>query len=135
MSFIFSICVIDRFSRTTTSSSAATKAELSGLAAFAGLVFAFANIGTNVAGNSIPFANDLTGMFPRYVNVRRGQLICAVLGFVICPWEIQVKAARFLSFLNGYTVFLGPLLGGQLCSSLSKPGLHNKIGFAYYLLS
>ena len=78
---------------------------------FAGLLFAFANIGTNVAGNSIPFANDLTGMFPRYVNIRRGQLICAVLGFAINPWAIQAKAARFLAFLNGYSVFLGPVVG------------------------
>src|SRR3984885_1669984 len=69
---------------------------------FAGLFFAFANIGTNVTGNSIPFANDLTGMFPKYINVRRGQFICAILGFVICPWQIQAKATRFLAFLHGY---------------------------------
>jgi nucleobase:cation symporter-1, NCS1 family len=101
---------------------------------FAGLCFAFANIGTNVTGNSIPFvsqhtvrislhlinfyyfpqqANDLTGMFPKWINIRRGQFICAILGFAICPWEIEAKAARFLAFLNGYTVFLGPLLGSE----------------------
>lgn len=78
---------------------------------FAGLLFAFANIATNVAGNSIPFANDLMGLFPKLVNIRRGQIICAILGFAICPWLIQAKAQRFLSFLNGYTVFLGPLVG------------------------
>lgn len=87
---------------------------------FAGLFFAFANIGTNVAGNSIPFANDLTGMFPKYINIRRGQLICACLGFLICPWEIQAKATRFLAFLNGYTVFLGPLLGGKSMPSMNR---------------
>jgi nucleobase:cation symporter-1, NCS1 family len=90
---------------------------------FAGLCFAFANIGTNVTGNSVPFANDLTGMFPKWINIRRGQFLCAILGFVICPWQIQAKAARFLAFLNGYSVFLGPLLGGQ--SSLSfQPALN-----------
>ncbi|KAF8234316.1 NCS1 nucleoside transporter [Tricholoma matsutake] len=81
---------------------------------FAGLFFAFANIATNVTGNSVPFANDLTGMFPRYINVRRGQFICAILAFAICPWEIEAKATRFLAFLGGYTVFLGPLLGIML---------------------
>ena len=78
---------------------------------FAGLLFGFANIGTNVAGNSIPFANDLMGLFPKYINIRRGQFICAILGFAICPWLIEAKAASFLAFLNGYTVFLGPLVG------------------------
>ena len=78
---------------------------------FCGFFFAFANIATNVAGNSVPFANDLSGMFPKYVNIRRGQIICAILGWVICPWLIQAKAQRFLAFLNGYTVFLGPVIG------------------------
>jgi nucleobase:cation symporter-1, NCS1 family len=88
---------------------------------FAGLFFAFANIGTNVTGNSIPFANDLTGMFPKYVNIRRGQFLCAVLGFVICPWEIEAKATRFLAFLGGYTVFLGPLLGSEFSIHYNFP--------------
>ncbi|KAI6964289.1 hypothetical protein D0869_02466 [Hortaea werneckii] len=78
---------------------------------FGGLLFAFANIMTNVAGNSVPFGNDLMGLFPKWINIRRGQIICAVLGFAICPWLIQAKADRFLAFLNGYTVFLGPLIG------------------------
>ncbi|KAL8867754.1 MAG: hypothetical protein Q9174_005455, partial [Haloplaca sp. 1 TL-2023] len=37
---------------------------------FGGLLFAFANIGTNVAGNSISFANDLMTVFPKQVNIR-----------------------------------------------------------------
>lgn len=47
----------------------------------------------------------------RVINIRRGQIICAILGFAICPWLIQARAARFLAFLDGYTVFLGPLIG------------------------
>ena len=47
----------------------------------------------------------------RVINIRRGQIICAILGFAICPWLIQARAGRFLAFLNGYTVFLGPLIG------------------------
>ncbi|KAL9116140.1 MAG: hypothetical protein Q9227_000509 [Pyrenula ochraceoflavens] len=78
---------------------------------FVGLLFAFANIATNVTGNSIPFANDVTNLLPRYLNIRRGQFLCAILGFAICPWLIQARAARFLAFLNGYSVFMGPLVG------------------------
>ncbi|KAK0252195.1 hypothetical protein LTR91_005500 [Friedmanniomyces endolithicus] len=108
---------------------------------FAGFLFAFANILTNVAGNSVPFANDLMGLFPKIINIRRGQIICAMLGFAICPWLIQAKATRFLAFLNGYTVFLGPLIGlllsdywlvrrgaGLSIRSLYTPGhAHNKL--------
>ena len=78
---------------------------------FVGLLFAFANVATNVTGNSVPFANDVTNLFPRFINIRRGQFLCAILGFAICPWLIQAKATRFLAFLNGYSAFMGPLVG------------------------
>ena len=45
-------------------------------------------------------------------QIRRGQILCALLGFAICPWKIEASASRFLGFLNGYTIFLGPISGG-----------------------
>jgi NCS1 family nucleobase:cation symporter-1 len=78
---------------------------------FAGALFAFFNIMTNVTGNSIPLANDLTGLFPKYINIRRGQFICAVVSFAICPWKIQAQATTFLAFLGAYTLFLGATTG------------------------
>jgi len=82
---------------------------------FAGLLFAFANIRTNVAGKSVPFGNDFMALFPKYMNIRRGQFLCAIIAFAICPWKIEASAARFLAFLNGYQVFLGPIAGVLLC--------------------
>jgi NCS1 family nucleobase:cation symporter-1 len=78
---------------------------------FAGAFFVFFNIMTNVTGNSIPFANDLTGLFPKYINIRRGQFVCALIGFVICPWQIEAKATTFLAFMGAYTLFLGATTG------------------------
>ena len=81
---------------------------------FVGFLFAFAMIGTNVAGNSVPFANDTMALFPKYMNLRRGQFLCAILGFAICPWKIEASAQSFLAFLNGYSApFLGPVAGGR----------------------
>jgi NCS1 family nucleobase:cation symporter-1 len=78
---------------------------------FAGACFIFFNIVTNVTGNSVPLANDLTGLFPKYINIRRGQFICAIVSFAICPWEIEAKATTFLAFLGAYTLFLGATTG------------------------
>ena len=78
---------------------------------FAGLLFAFANIGNVLAGNAIPFGNDAMALFPRYLNIRRAQFLCAGLAFAICPWKIETSASRFLAFLNGYSIFLGPIAG------------------------
>lgn len=78
---------------------------------FAGLLFAFFNIGNVICGNSIQFGNDAMALLPRYLNIRRGQYLCAILGFAICPWKLEASASGFLAFLNGYSIFLGPIGG------------------------
>ncbi|GBE88557.1 Uncharacterized permease [Sparassis crispa] len=79
---------------------------------FASASFVLATIGTNISANSLSAANDMTVLLPRYINIRRGQVLCAILGgWALCPWEILASASGFLSFMNGYTVFLGPFAG------------------------
>jgi NCS1 family nucleobase:cation symporter-1 len=81
---------------------------------FVSLIFGFATLCTNIAGNSVAFGNDLSGLFPKYINIRRGQFLCAVLGVCITPWNILSSATNLLNFLNGYSVFLGPVCGIML---------------------
>lgn len=79
---------------------------------FASFSFALSTIGTNISANSLSAANDMTVLLPQYINIRRGQVICALIGsWVLCPWEILASAPGFLSFMAGYTVFLGPFTG------------------------
>ena len=79
---------------------------------FAALSWYIAQVGTNITANSISAANDLTVMFPRYVNIKRGCIIAAVVGgWVIVPWKILSSAQTFLAFMGGYAVFLAPMAG------------------------
>ena len=47
---------------------------------------ALAQLGTNIAANSVSAGTDMTALLPRYVNIRRGGYICAGIGLVMCPW-------------------------------------------------
>ncbi|KAK8017046.1 ncs1 allantoate transporter [Apiospora rasikravindrae] len=79
---------------------------------FVALAWYIAQIGTNITANSISAANDLTVLFPRWVNIQRGCLIAAVIGgWVLVPWKILTSAATFLAFMGGYAIFLGPMAG------------------------
>ncbi|KXN86686.1 hypothetical protein AN958_09770 [Leucoagaricus sp. SymC.cos] len=79
------------------------------VAFFASFAFMLATLGTNISANSMSAANDMTALLPQYINIRRGQALCAIIGgWVLCPWEILASAPKFLSFMSGYTVFLGP---------------------------
>ncbi|KAK8173481.1 NCS1 allantoate transporter [Phyllosticta citrichinensis] len=76
---------------------------------FAGASFALAAVGVNVSANSLSAANDLAALFPLYVDIRRGQLVTALLAWPLVPWEILASAAAFLNFMSAYAVFLGPV--------------------------
>ncbi|KAI0027498.1 NCS1 nucleoside transporter family [Vararia minispora EC-137] len=79
---------------------------------FASFAFVLTTLGTNISANSLCAGNDMTALCPRYINIRRGQIICALLGgWAMAPWEILASAGQFLTFMNGYSVFLGPIAG------------------------
>lgn len=79
---------------------------------FAATSWYIAQVGTNITANSISAANDLTVLFPRWVNIFRGCIIAAVVGgWVIVPWKILNSATTLLAFMGGYSVFLAPIAG------------------------
>ena len=63
---------------------------------FAGLAFFFGVFATNFGANSIPFGSDMTGLFPKWLTIRRGQILCALLGIVVQPWQLMANATAFL---------------------------------------
>ena len=71
--------------------------------------FLFSAFGTNFGANSIPFGADMTGLFPKYLTIRRGQVLCAILGVAVVPWKLLTNAKTFLSFLGSYNIFMAPL--------------------------
>ncbi|KAL3479674.1 permease for cytosine/purines, uracil, thiamine, allantoin-domain-containing protein [Aspergillus californicus] len=75
---------------------------------FASLGMVLAIIATNAGTNSLPVGADLSGLFPRYINIVRGQVLCALLAPLCVPWKIISSAQTFLTFLGSYTVFLMP---------------------------
>ncbi|KAK9370461.1 permease for cytosine/purines, uracil, thiamine, allantoin-domain-containing protein [Lipomyces kononenkoae] len=79
---------------------------------FCAFFFLISQIGVNIAANSVSAANDLNCLFPRYINIRRGQLIVAFLGsWALTPWNILQSAPTFISFMSGYAIWLGPMAG------------------------
>lgn len=86
-----------------------------GPAARAGI--AFASIGvmlailvTNAGSNSLPVGADLTGIWPKWMTIIRGQILCAFLAPLLVPWKMISSANAFLTFLGSYPIFLVPVV-------------------------
>ncbi|CBF87409.1 nucleobase cation symporter-1 family protein [Aspergillus nidulans FGSC A4] len=84
--------------------------------------FLVSQFGTNFGGNSIPFGADMTGLFPRFLTIRRGQVLCAILGVCVVPWKLLASAGAFLSFLGSYNIFMAPLCAIIMTDYVSRNG-------------
>ncbi|QKX63280.1 uncharacterized protein TRUGW13939_10449 [Talaromyces rugulosus] len=71
---------------------------------------AFATFVTNFTSNSIPVGCDLTGLFPQYFTIVRGQVLCFILAWVCVPWKLTYSASSFLTFLGSYLCFICPIV-------------------------
>lgn len=78
---------------------------------FIAFAFALAQLGTNIAANSVSAGTDLTALLPRYLNIRRGGYICALVGLVVCPWNLLSSSNNFITYLSAYSVFLSSVAG------------------------
>ncbi|KIX97110.1 uncharacterized protein Z520_07224 [Fonsecaea multimorphosa CBS 102226] len=109
-------------------------------AAFGAIGLIIVTLGINISANSISAANDLMSFCPKYINIRRGQLLAAVIGsWGFVPWKILASAAKFLAFLGGYTIFLGPMTSILMTDyyivrrgNVSVPDMYNFHGIYRY---
>ncbi|KAJ6088641.1 Allantoin permease [Penicillium sp. IBT 16267x] len=83
---------------------------------FGGAALVVSQIGVNVPGNSLAGGFDLAATFPRYINIRRGAYITAILSIACNPWKLVNTATTFLTVLSSYAVFLGPMTGLMIAS-------------------
>ncbi|KAF2658052.1 hypothetical protein K491DRAFT_703009 [Lophiostoma macrostomum CBS 122681] len=63
----------------------------------------------NLSVNLISFGADSACLVPKYLNINRGMVLGLTISFVIQPWHILATAKSFLTFLTGYSLFLGAI--------------------------
>ncbi|KAJ9143745.1 Nucleobase cation symporter-1, NCS1 [Pleurostoma richardsiae] len=78
---------------------------------YCGFAWMIAQIGVNVSANVISASNDLSSLFPKYVNIRRAAVVVTVVaGWVMVPWKIVTSAESLLNFMASLGVFLAPII-------------------------
>ena len=85
---------------------------------FAGAALVVSQFGINIPGNALSGGFDFASTLPKYINIRRGAYLTALLSMVVNPWRLLATASVFLSVLSSYSVFLGPMIGLMVTSYL-----------------
>ncbi|KAJ4859483.1 hypothetical protein T069G_04471 [Trichoderma breve] len=78
---------------------------------FAGIGIVASQLSISIVLNSMSTGMDLAGLWPKYINIRRGSYIMMVVGIATQPWQLLATASKFLTVLSGFGVFMGPLTG------------------------
>lgn len=75
------------------------------------MCFCFDQLASNLASNAIPAGTDMSALFPKFINIRRGSYICAAISLAICPWNLMASSSKFTTALGAYAVFLSAIAG------------------------
>ncbi|KAH7419030.1 NCS1 nucleoside transporter family protein-like protein [Cadophora sp. MPI-SDFR-AT-0126] len=73
--------------------------------------FGMTSMFENICGNAVAGGIDLAGLFPRYIDIRRGAIITFMAAWVVQPWQLINRAATFVTVLSSFSVFLAPIMG------------------------
>lgn len=103
---------------------------------FVGASWCVAQIGTNLSANVVSCANDMTNLWPKYINIRRGVIITTITaGWIMVPWKIVNSAESLLNFMSAMGVFLAPIAGILSCDywvikkrAIEVPALYRRYG-------
>ncbi|KAI5211106.1 hypothetical protein AUEXF2481DRAFT_64822 [Aureobasidium subglaciale EXF-2481] len=82
---------------------------------FAGCGLVTSQLAINTIDNAFSAGMDIAGLFPSYINIRRGAYIGLIFSIALCPWQLLSSESTFISVLSAYSVFLGPMTGIMIC--------------------
>lgn len=71
--------------------------------------FMVATLGINVVANLVSPAYDLSNLFPKHIDFKRGAIITAIISILVLPWKIFANPVVINYFLGGLAAFLGPI--------------------------
>ncbi|CAJ0545033.1 Ff.00g085140.m01.CDS01 [Fusarium sp. VM40] len=106
------------------------------LAFCCGCLWMLAQISCNLSANSVPFGHDSMSLSPTWINIRRGSIICLIVGlWALVPWYLVSTAGHFLTFMNAYGCFVCAILSIMIADywlvrrrKLDVPALYNPHG-------
>ncbi|KAG1819973.1 permease for cytosine/purines, uracil, thiamine, allantoin-domain-containing protein [Suillus variegatus] len=98
---------------------------------FAGLSCVCAQLGMSIVLNSVSVGMDLSGVVPRYINIRRGAYLLAFLGLASNPWQYLSNASIFLTVLSSFGIFFASFSGILLADYFVVRGCMIKLEDCY----
>lgn len=84
---------------------------------FCGLSWTASQLAYNISSCGVPAGFDASGIAPRYINVFRGAMACALLSWACQPWNFYNSSSTFLTVMSAFGVIMTPILSIMICDN------------------
>lgn len=85
---------------------------------FLGLAFTCSQLMFNIVANGFAGGMDLAGILPKYINIKRGAIITAILSWCVQPWNFYNTSSIFMSVMSSFGVITTPIIAISICDFL-----------------
>ncbi|QWU88326.1 hypothetical protein CA3LBN_002634 [Candidozyma haemuli] len=84
------------------------------MAVIFGIAFTLSQLSFNIVANGIAGGMEMAGLLPKYINIRRGAYITALLSWAVQPWKFFWDSSTFLDVMSSFGVVATPLIALQI---------------------
>ncbi|PGH17467.1 hypothetical protein AJ79_01067 [Helicocarpus griseus UAMH5409] len=98
---------------------------------FCSFSLVISQLAENILANGYAAGMDLAGLFPRYIDIRRGSVLAALLSWVVQPWLFYNTSSIFVATMSSFSVFLAPLTGIMMCDYFAVRGQRIELSHLY----
>ncbi|AQZ11355.1 THI7 (YLR237W) [Zygosaccharomyces parabailii] len=84
---------------------------------FSGVAFVTSQIAYTAENAGFASGMDLAGLVPKYINIKRGALICAAISFALQPWNFYNSTSTFLTVMSSFGVVMTPIIAVMIADN------------------
>ncbi|KAH3664436.1 hypothetical protein WICMUC_005821 [Wickerhamomyces mucosus] len=99
---------------------------------FMGFSFAFCQLCLNLI-TSFAGGMDLSGVLPKFIDIKRGSIIVLLLSIVVQPWKFYYSSSVFLTVMTSFGIVATPMIAVLVCDYFVVRGRKYNIPDAFII--
>lgn len=84
---------------------------------FCGVAFLASQIAYTISNAGFASGMDLSGLLSRWINIKRGAILTAVLSVAVQPWNFYNSSSVFLTVMSSFGVVMTPIISVMIADN------------------
>ncbi|CCF59595.1 hypothetical protein KAFR_0H01860 [Kazachstania africana CBS 2517] len=85
---------------------------------FCGVAFTASQISYTISNAGFASGMDLAGLLPKYIDIKRGAILTAVVSVACQPWNFYNSSSTFLTVMSSFGVIMTPIIAVMIADNL-----------------